>query len=121
MDNAVVERIRVLKTAARGAAESLRSTLREVGQFYHEEMEYPDMIHNNIRIIESDSAEFQFELAQDKHQVVVVLKGVWVMEHGDAERTLTASDTIKVPMGSPHPTLMNTSEVGAKFVYVQFT
>jgi len=115
-----IDRIRVLRKAATDAMSDFRGALKEVARIGVYEAEFKPKTHDNVRIVESDSEEFEWTLDRDKHQVVVVLTGSWTMKHGKAERELGPTDTLKIPVGSPVDTIMTTDEVGAKFVYVQF-
>ena len=115
-----IERIRTLRKAAGVAIDEFRGAMKEVIQFGSYEAAPDVSVHDNVRIVESDSESFEWFLDRDKHQVVVVLTGTWTMTHGNSVRTLGPTDTLKVPFGSPVDTIMSASEAGIKFVYIQF-
>ena len=120
MDNPLIDRIRVLKTTAKSVSVATQNTLRGVGKFKYDDPRTPVYEHDNVRVVESDSEHFNFDLIRNKHQVVVILSGEWTMCHGETRRAMTVSDVIKVPIGSSVQTSMSTEQKGAKFVYIQF-
>ena len=124
MDNTfstmAVDRIRVLRSAAREAVDEFRKIVSDIGSPEHVSMSDDDFRHDNVRIIEADTDDFVFTLDSTKHQVVVVLAGEWTLEYGYASRTLGITDTIKIPINENMDSFMRSKKAGAKFVYVQF-
>ncbi len=112
-----VETIRELRGQASKALAQFRSTLKTSVHMKHVSMSV-GYSHDNVRIVKSSEAPFRLD--RNKYQVVVVLIGTWTMTHGSSIRRLVPTDVVKVPVGAPVPTTMETDDPDAKFVYVQF-
>lgn len=114
-------RIKDLQQQVRDAVSGFRETVRALTSHeYTHEIGPRVAVHDNVRIVEADESPFKYALDEDKMQVLVVLRGVWELKHGGVTRILDVSDVVKVPAGSPHPTILKSKEEGAKFVYIQF-
>ena len=124
MDNTLsamaVDRIRVLRSAAREAVEEFKKVVSDVGNPEYISTSDDDFRHDNVRVVEADQDNFVFRLDSTKHQVVVILAGEWTLEYGHASRDLEITDTIKIPINENMDSLMRSKKTGAKFVYVQF-
>lgn len=114
------DQLNVLRAKADKAMSAFEDSTNKIGAMHHVAVVDSKVTHDNVRVREAHQVPFSVELDQDKFQIVVVLTGEWRMVHGKASRVLHATDIVKVPAGSPHHTLMQTDELGAKFVYVQF-
>jgi hypothetical protein len=112
-----VETIRELRGMASRALSDFRKQIDETITLAHVDsgMEYS---HDNLRVVTGEDSPFSLD--QAKYQVLVVMVGHWMMKHGKNVRELVPTDVAKVPMGAPVPTIMETDEPNAKFVYVQF-
>jgi len=112
--------LKELKERADNAMNEFRQTVRKISKPELTASETYDITHDNVKIIRSNSNNFSFLLQKEKQQVVVVLRGIWRLEHGGEARELSIAEIVRVPMGSPFDTLMHTEDPDAKFVYVQF-
>jgi hypothetical protein len=113
------ERIQSLRNKATQASKVFMAVVQSVGVFQHVADE-DRLIHDNVKIIEADTDDFDFELDVNKQQVVIVLEGQWGLNDGHDIRTLEVSDVVKIPRGNALAKRLTTCEKGSKFVYVQF-
>ena len=113
------EKMLVLRERAQTATNAFKATVDLLGSLSHEPSEI-DLSHDNVKVIAANEVPFKYDLDPEKQQVVVVLRGNWVMEEGEVRRTLVPGDVLKIPLQSPLIVSMITEEIDAKFVYVQF-
>jgi len=114
-----IETIRKLRASATEAMTEFRSEIKDIVRLEHDGDVGPlAYAHDNVRIV--TGIECPHELDKNKYQIVVVLIGDFVLTHGGKDRKMAPTDVCKVPAGSPHKTIMTTSDINAKFVYMQF-
>ena len=117
------QRIQALRESVKEVVKEFKDSVSNVGILKHDSgpESYQGLLeHDNVKIIEASSSNFIFSLDPGKHQVVVVLSGEWSFEYDNKIRMLQATDVIKIPINTRVASLVRTSEIGSKFLYVQF-